>query len=129
MIQPSSFASAIIFAFITLGVIVVIINDLRGPKEQTLPDDKWLPIETAPVDGTEITAGWNNCFHSEKTGTPICWQIEKAHPDGGGWFALSPDTYHETLRLGDYTGKWLRKIDYPTHWKPLIKPPKKNNHE
>lgn len=79
----------------------------------------WKPIESAPKDGTEFTAGWNNHNHWA-SGTPMCWQTGRTR---NGWFLLSP--HYETDQGKVSMGKWLNERDYPTHWSPLIVPPEK----
>ena len=78
----------------------------------------WMPIETAPKDGTVITGGWVGSKPFTASGTPIVWQNT---PRRSGWFALSP-TY-ENDRGEFFPGKWITEREYPTHWRPRDDPP------
>lgn len=79
----------------------------------TQPDKDWLPIETAPKDGTWIIAyrpdpdGW----YDTELGITICrWR--KNDRTGKSYFT---DTYElDDYELADYP---------PTHWMPLPEPP------
>jgi len=78
-----------------------------GPKkaelariESLMPE--WLPIETAPKDGTEIDVWVKNGFRIIN----VRWKV-----DGGYW------VYNR-----DYINwNWLGAL--PTHWLPIPKPP------
>jgi hypothetical protein len=66
---------------------------------------KWLPIETAPKDGTAIDLWWKGCRYVE------CYWSEYT-AGGGNWFSES------------YYGGTI--ID-PLYWMPLPQPPEKTD--
>jgi len=90
----------------------------HSPLPQVIEEKSgWQPIETAPKDGTEITAGWLSPSHYA-TGTPICWQTNGRRE---GWFRLGPNGENDDGKwMPSY---WLNQRDYPTHWMPLLKAP------
>lgn len=90
-------------------------EQLRAAREKIA----WQPIETAPRDGTEFMGGWRGNKPFTSTGTPMCWQNSRERQ---GWFMLSP-TYEDDK--GEFfPGKWINERDAPTHWAPLLEPPK-----
>ena len=66
----------------------------------------WLPIETAPKDGTNILVHWPEMFHCSFTAH---WNTGKWSdaPIGWKWSGWSNNAF----QVG------------PTHWQPLPKPP------
>lgn len=66
---------------------------------------KWQPIETAPIDGTEILAGAESWI-----GVP--YPVTSKFIDGK-WATV-------------FDGKWLPYEPQPTHWMPLPEPPEDN---
>jgi hypothetical protein len=58
----------------------------------------WMPIETAPKDGTEIL-GWDGVFRTV--------------------IKMLPENY-----FGDGRGPHWHPLRQPTHWTPLPEPPK-----
>ena len=83
----------------------------------------WLPIETAPKDGTEIVlyrAGWHFlpvAVWMEYPGNPV-------QDDYGNDFWMDGWGFEPELCLGNEEG-WLGwgGDPEPTHWMPLPKPP------
>jgi hypothetical protein len=76
----------------------------------------WMPIETAPQDGTKIL-GWNEKFGARETqmnfygeGSPgfAAWKSGKG-PKESGWNWSEPKS--------NWSHTWK-----PTHWKPLLTP-------
>ncbi len=76
----------------------------------------WLPIETAPKDGTEILCWRNDCGHFIGSYTsPDGFPLTQAELD-----ALDDDT----LCKADWFTQWpdarrLEGCEVPTHWQPL----------
>ena len=78
---------------------------LNALKEiQYKHDDEWLPIETAPKDGTLILLLWGRNLYISK------WEF-------GGWVS-----YHGIHPLYDEDGELYRPD--ASHWRPLPEPPK-----
>lgn len=74
----------------------------------------WMPILTAPKDGTPILA-WG-FWAGEITGPePRVKVIDIAHWEPGGDF----QGYDWVCETGDAYGCWMK----PTHWQPLPEPP------
>lgn len=94
-----------------LSAVSVIDYALNGkfeylqPAEFTTPADKWMPIESAPKDGTEIL---------------LYWQGHMLAFDVGYW---STDIGFEAWR--DSGG--VKFYTDPTHWMPLPAAPEANN--
>lgn len=92
-------------------------------KNNPLPDTQeqgWLPIETAPKDGTEILVR-----------IPLNW-AEKNQEDarvGRGYFVQA---MWFVFGFGSRRNLWLNRLDNwvmettPTHWIPLPSPPQEN---
>lgn len=70
-------------------------------------DEKWLPIETAPKDGTKILV-WTGMGHSVAV-----WEVQKYH--------RKPIPYWRTQNLGMRVT--MDRAYQPTHWMPLPDPP------
>lgn len=65
---------------------------------QTMND--WLPIQSAPKDGTLIILGW---MDSVDVGSSLGGDFSPDQNDHGSWF-----------------------LTQPTHWQPMPDPPKEN---
>lgn len=77
---------------------------------------KWIPIETAPRDGTYILVAGGKDDLGRK--------LERPHIATSG-FRYSPSGIEEKVWLIetlDREDKWI--IAHPTHWVPLPEPPK-----
>ena len=81
--------------------------------------DKWMPIETAPKDGTEILV---TCFGNV---FPALYSKTNCTNDSP-FFAASCDG--EIQNIGSY---YRHESDYRpvTHWMPLPDPPKDTTHD
>lgn len=89
----------------------------RGPKRDTpsaainawnTRDDDWLPIDTAPKDGTEVVL-----FVPTYMENPVAvYRYEIDTVSGGIWNGIDGWMY------ADQSGE-----DAPTHWRPLPAPP------
>lgn len=82
-------------------------NAILGPTPKSAdtedePSGQWLPIESAPMDGTKFLA-W--CVETGRQGPDIAWWQPNT-------FATKVGGYFKT-RYG-----WI-----PTHWMPLPEPP------
>ena len=77
----------------------------------------WLPIETAPKDGTVIDVWVDGEFPGRRT--DVSWRV----PTVSEWWVHGDDTI-ETLdpTWHDPFGP-LGKSEPPTHWQPLPAPP------
>ena len=76
---------------------------------------EWLPIESAPKDGTEVLLYgiWAGEIHGESKSPVIdigSWAGGSSDYAGNDWWQLS---------TGDAYACWMR----PTHWMPLPPPP------
>jgi hypothetical protein len=91
----------------------VLIEQPAQPQQESVA---WMPIETAPQDGTKIL-GWNEKFGARETqmtfygeGSPgfAVWKSGKG-PKESGWNWSEPKS--------NWSHTWK-----PTHWKPLLTP-------
>jgi len=83
-------------------------SHLSQPPADESELDGWLPIESAPKDGTEIFGGQE--YRNSRSGHLLGGFIDKCK-----------------FVSDDYTnGKWVSSSGFvqPTHWMPLPKPPK-----
>ncbi len=75
-------------------------------------DDRWLPIETAPKDGTKILALCHPTF------------VESGKPMS---FSYINVVWWRADRFKDSQWKWRHSLNdsaaEPTHWMPLPEPP------
>ncbi len=79
----------------------------------------WLPMESAPLDGTRVLCGW---FHHGSSHMAVLSYYPEWHGENRGAWLLEddfearfkPSEYHKTPPL-DYAR--------PTHWLPLPKQP------
>lgn len=89
---------------------------------------EWLPIETAPKDGTAIlvcNAESNGYGHSHAV---VMWiededtyVAERPNGETGGW---AMDDGHDWFDYRHYTRGLRRNLAEPTHWMPLPELPK-----
>jgi hypothetical protein len=77
-------------------------------QEKAVDDSGWLPIESAPRDGTEI----------------LVWTPDKSPADGAmvAFFVARSDG-SATWTLGKRGDFWLNITQVLTHWQPLPLPP------
>jgi hypothetical protein len=97
----------------TVKAITAIKQARSAPVQEPVA---WMPIETAPQDGTKIL-GWNEEFGARETqmtfygeGSPgfAAWKSGKG-PKESGWNWSEPKS--------SWSHTWK-----PTHWKPLLTP-------
>ncbi|WP_158225419.1 Lar family restriction alleviation protein [Rhizobium sp. 11515TR] len=86
----------------------------RIPIEAGNGGDGWLPIETAPKDGTQIDLWGINLLHHAKKGERI---VNVAWGPVIDWMGRERDDWQHG-RGGDFQ---------PTHWRPLPPPPSSSN--
>lgn len=65
----------------------------------------WLPIETAPKDGTRV----------------ILWDGEEVRTGGCRWESWYNEWVEAVVPVGYENG--VSAVDNPTHWMPLPEPP------
>ena len=75
--------------------------------------EAWLPIDTAPKDGTEILLL-----------LPVCWNINDCQDMRiGRGYHIEAAWYVPEKRVWlNRLGNWA-KAETPTHWMPLLPPP------
>ncbi len=100
-----------------------IVKDLLA----ALKAKEWLPIESAPKDGTEIFI-WNG--NSE---FPNRHEVRWRMPTDSEYWVSGSDypeeikgTYGNEEGFFDCFGSKFWKDNYPTHWQPLPTPPKQS---
>ena len=90
---------------------------------------EWMPIETAPKDGTRVLLYWPNYSDCVgEIGEPVVMIGQwKENPRIAGTpvqdrLGMSPAYWATSDELDDYG--LARAEHYPTHWMPLPTPPK-----
>jgi hypothetical protein len=76
---------------------------------EQLSSGGWMPIESAPNDGSSILLRGEDGFHSI------------AYWDGRNWQVMG-DGQMAVRYMSDFGTEYLTH-DYPTHWQPLPSPP------
>ena len=99
---------------ITVGVSREALDIVLAALSSTAPMDGWRPIETAPKDGTTV-----QLFATEDGYLDVCGFWSMASAAGLGWTITSQGdlVYSEGSRDPLY---YLA----PSHWRPLLAPPK-----
>lgn len=89
-----------------------------SPPPDTVPDDGWRPIETAPKDGTQILVA------CPKAVGVVAWEWV-IQSKGLGWWRWQAGPVEAAY--GDYDPSPIAGKDdlsgEPTHWRPLPPPP------
>ena len=81
----------------------------------------WLPIETAPRDGTWMLLAGGQCDFDEESDN-------KARPVVGQWSnELNCDETDWHWQFAWYDGGYYGVYEHPTHWMPLPTPPEAPN--
>lgn len=91
---------------------------------------EWRPIDTAPMDGTEILLGRAASDDCAEVST-IGWWIP-AEPDGADYMGTDAgfvDAMLQRFRPGRTFGNPARMYEavQPTHWMPIPSPPKQED--
>lgn len=91
---------------------------------------EWLPIESAPRDGTAVLVFFARRVWLDENGNPVSFgdlrdQVERTEIgfyQDGDW--LESGTAHSMFE------DWRQPGDFPTHWMPLPSPPPiKDSHD
>lgn len=90
-------------------------NEHMGDKSKI----EWLPIDTAPKDGTNVILAVMGGPNGPAIGEARWWDN-----DGGDWWWAGNSP-------GDYHGGPVSEINFgmPTHWMPMPEPPALDGHE